>query len=171
MTKYNELPEKIKTHLKGILASSGLPQTEKSLEQLAAKWMEKRQLFSEVTAARQMEECDSFSRDDERGALMLTYSGSLLTIGTLLDDSRWVEYASIKLRSDVPAVVKSEKVNITADIKVDECAGFTPGLLRRTSEIMCIACCSSKLSPEEQEERIKAATLALTTSFVKINGA
>ena len=155
--------------MRGLLASSGLPDTPESLETLSAKWIEKRELFQKQIRAHGMVEGEFFRQDDPRGALLLTYSGSLITVGTLADYTRWVEYASIKLRTDVPDSVKSEKVQLTGDILVDQCTGFEPGLLKRTSEILTIAYCTEDLGLEEQEERIKQATLALTEGFVKIN--
>lgn len=169
MTKYEELPDKIKVHLKGLVKASGLPDTGESLEMLSANWLEKEAMFREQTRSLGMVDSPFFGKDDTRGALLLTYSGSLITIGTLANNVRWVEYASIKLRSDVPGIVKSDKVRVVNDIQVDSCVEFEPGPVKKTSEIFMIAYCTADVGAAEQEKRIKEATIFLTNGFVKIN--
>jgi len=169
MTKFEELPDKIKSHLKGLIKSTGLPDTEESLEMLSANWIEKEMMFREQTSMLGMVDSPFFGKDELRGALLLTYSGSLITIGTLVNNLRWVEYASIKLRCDVPEIVKSDKVQVLHDVQVGSCAEFEPGPMKKTSEIYAIAYCNENVSLAEQDKRIKEATIFLTNGFVKIN--
>ena len=156
-------------HLKGLIKTINMPDNEESLEMLSANWIEKEQMFREQTRSLGMVEGVFFGKEDPRGALLLTYSGSLVTIGTLSGEARWVEYASIKLRSDVPGIVKSDKVKLLNDVHVDSCAEFDPGPIKKTSEIFTIACCPEDVSLTEQEKRVKEATIFLTNGFVKIN--
>jgi len=169
MSKYEELPDKIKMHLKGLIKLADLPDNGESLEMLSTNWIEKERMFKEQTHLLGMTEGNFFGKEDARGALLLTYSGSLVTIGTLSGGFRWVEYASIKLRSDVPGIVKSDKVKLLNDVQVDHCAEFLPGPVKKTSEIFTIAYCPEDVGLDEQEKRIKEATIFLTNGFVKIN--
>ncbi len=61
-----------------------------------------------------MDEVDHLNEDEERAMLLLTYSGSLLSLGC--GKVRSMEYASIKLRGDVPDIIKSEKVELTSSL-------------------------------------------------------
>jgi nucleoid DNA-binding protein len=169
MDEIRDLPAAVQTHLKKITSMSGLPDTEESFRKMAVVWMEKRRLFQEQIRALDMMEVESFSSDDPRGALLLSYSGSLISLGTLSGAGRRVEYASISLRADVPDLVVMEGTRLAADVKVDSEAEFSSGKIRSTSSLLKIAVCPVEVNPEEQEKRIREATIYLTNGFVKIN--
>ncbi len=166
---FNELPETIKEHLKLITESSGLPDTEKSLEKISKNWFEKKEMFEDQIKTLDMIEADSFSKDDNKAALMLTYSGSLISLGTLRNDARWVEYSSIKLRSDVPDIVTDDKAKLAGDTGVDKTLEFEVGPIKSTSSLLKIVVCRDDVSLDEQDMRIREATIFLTNGFMKIN--
>jgi nucleoid DNA-binding protein len=166
---FNELPEIIKQHLKSITESSGLPNTEDSLKKITDTWFEKNEMFEEQIKSLDMVEIDSFSKDDKRAALALTYSGSLVSLGTLRGSARWVEYSSIKLRSDVPDILVKEDAKIAKDTGVEKAIEFEEGPLKSTSLLLKIAVCKDEVSLEEQDIRIREATIFLTNGFIKIN--
>jgi nucleoid DNA-binding protein len=164
------LSDEVRSHLKKITRSSGLPDTEESFRKMAGVWLEKRRMFEGQISAVDMVEVESFAKDDPRGALLLSYSGSLISLGTLTGSGgRRVEYASISLRADVPDLVITESGGLAADVQVDGEAVFTSGKVRSTSSLLKIAVCAEDVSPEEQEKRIREATIFLTNGFVKIN--
>jgi nucleoid DNA-binding protein len=80
-----------------------------------------------------------------------------------------VEYASISLRADVPDLVVMEGSGLAADIRIDGEASFSSGKVQSTSSLLKIAVCPEEVGPEEQEKRIREATIFLTNGFVKIN--
>ncbi len=163
------LSDTVRTHLKKITRSSGLPDTEESFRRMAEVWLEKKRMFEGQIHALDMEEVGSFSKDDPRGALLLSYSGSLISLGTLAGGGRRVEYASISLRADVPDLLIMEGSGLTEDLRVDGEAKFSSGKVRSTSSLLKIAVCAEEVSPEEQDKRIREATIFLTNGFVKIN--
>jgi nucleoid DNA-binding protein len=163
------LSDKVRSHLKKITRSSGLPDTEESFRRMADVWVEKKRMFEGQIGALEMVEVDSFAGDDPRGALLLSYSGSLISLGTLTGSGRRVEYASISLRADVPDLVITEGCALTADVHLDGEAAFSSGKVRSTSSLLKIAVCPEDVSPEEQDKRIREATIFLTNGFVKIN--
>jgi len=164
-----ELSATVRSHLKKITRSSGLPDTEESFQKMVSVWLEKRRLFEEQIRALDMEEIEFFTREDPRGALLLSYSGSLISLGTLSGGGRRVEYASISLRADVPHLVITERSGLDGDIRIDEEAQFSSGKIRSTSSLLKIAVCPAEVGAEEQEKRIREATIFLTNGFVKIN--
>jgi len=163
------LTDTVRAHLKKITRSSGLPDTEESFQRMAAVWLEKKRMFEGQIRALDMVEVESFAKDEPRGALLLSYSGSLISLGTLAGSGRRVEYASISLRADVPHLVITEGSGLAGDVRVDSEAEFTSGKVRSTSRLLKIAVCPAEVSPEEQEKRIREATIFLTNGFVKIN--
>lgn len=163
------LPEHIISHLKGLVTSSGLPDSEESFEKIAKNWIEKKNMFESQIKALDMIEVESLTKDDVKGSILITYSGSLISISPLFEDSRWVEYASIKFRSDVPEMVKIHTTNLQTDINIDQSVEFTDGPIKSTSPIFKIAVCKDNVKIEEQENRIREATIFLTNGFIKIN--
>ena len=97
-----QIPAEIQSHIREITKSSGLPDTDESVDLIAEGWLEKKERFERITERMRMEEADILEVADERGCLVMTYSGSLLNIGPLREQGRTVQYAAIGLRSDVP---------------------------------------------------------------------
>jgi len=173
----SRLPERIRAHLKGILAQGAtvLPDTEESLHTLARVWVDKRSLFDRQTRSLAMRECGEFPAEDPRAALLLTYSGSLISLGSLPASAgsqaprRRVEYASIGCRSDVPDLLVVEQTRLAETIAVDREVRFASGPMQSTSPVLTIAACDPEVPREEQDRRIREATIFLTNGFVRLN--
>jgi nucleoid DNA-binding protein len=161
----------IKAHLQALIRSSGLPETEESLDEMARVWFEKKDMFEAQIKALDMRELERFSADDPRGALLLTWSGSLLSVGPIGGDrvGRRTEYASIELRTDVPHLALSEQGELESDLTLGEAAKLRGGPVASTSALLKIAACDPAVPAEEQEKRIREATIFLTNGFVRIN--
>jgi len=80
-----------------------------------------------------------------------------------------MEYASIKLRGDVPDIIKAEKVSLNSDLNKGSIATFHGGQVQNTSSLYKIVVCRKGVSVEEQEKRIREATIFITNSFVHLN--
>jgi nucleoid DNA-binding protein len=170
MSDYTDkLTDTIKKHLVGVLKSSGLPNTRETLEVLAQVWFEKKEMFEAQIRALDMMELESFTADDPRGALLLTYSGSLVSLGPLARGGRRAEYASIQLRTDVPHLALKESSRLESDLKIDHDVNFIEGPVKSTSSLLKITACAADVPAEEQEKRIREATIFLTNGFMKIN--
>jgi nucleoid DNA-binding protein len=164
-----KLPENIQRHLRGITETSGLPNTEESFALMAEIWLEKKQMFGSQIKTLDMQEVASMAKDDRKPALLLTYSGSLISLGALKEGKRTVEYASIKLRTDVPELAIIPETELVNDVKVDTCLEFSEGPIKSTSSLLTIACCKDNVKIEEQEMRIREASIFLTNGFTKVN--
>jgi nucleoid DNA-binding protein len=166
-----ELNTAIKAHLEALIRSSGLPETKESLDEMARVWFEKKDMFEGQVKALDMRELERFAADDPRGALILTWSGSLLSVGALGEGrgGRRTEYASIDLRTDVPHLAMSDRGAFEADLALGEAARLREGPVSRTSALLKIAACDPSVPAEEQEKRIREATIYLTNGFVRIN--
>ncbi len=161
--------EEVKPHIQNLVKTAGLPDTEDSLELLAGGWLEKQNTFFEETKRQNMEEADSLAFDDPRGALILTYSGSLLTVGPEQDEVRSVEYVSIGLRHDVPETASAEAATIVGDIRKGAAAEFKDGPISKSSPVYAIAVFSDAMEADEEENRLGEVTLMLTKEFLDIN--
>ena len=164
-----QLPDKIQKHLSAILANTEMPKNDESLEVLAQNWIEKRNSFDTMIKSLAMHEENSLAAADTRAMLLLTYSGSLIGVGPDRGDGRWMEYASIKLRANVPDIVAVEKTAVQDMVAVDAAATFTEGKIKSTSALFKIAVCDPNVDLNEQEKRVKEAMIFLTNMFVKLN--
>lgn len=165
----NQVPEVVREHIKGITKTAGLPETEESMEQLAQGWLEKSRIFEQLVAERGMSEVDQFEADHERGALVLTYSGSLLTIGPLAEEQRAVEYTSIGVRQDVPEQASADRTALGDDVAIDTAATFTNGPIRTSSAVYRIAVAPEDLDGQPEDEFLMEVTKVLTDEFIEVN--
>ncbi len=164
---FSSLPPEIRRHLEALVKL--LPEQNKdSLELLAKVWEEKDILFREQAEALGMILEKKVLPEEGNGILALTSSGSILSIGPGTDE-RLLEYASIKTRTDVPDIF-TETISVSPkSIAVGEPVTFPEGRLNKTSPVYRLAVCSSDIPREEQEKRIREATIYLTNGFMKLN--
>jgi hypothetical protein len=166
---FDQIPANIQPHLKEILKTSGLPDGEESLDKIAGAWLEKKKIFEEEVQNLDMEERDILEKEEEKGALALTYSGSLINIGPNVDGKRKVSYASIGMRSDVPALATDEESTLANDIVIDKQAEFAKGPIKKSSPIFKIAVCREEMSAKEEEQQLNQATMIIMDNFVEVN--
>jgi len=165
---FNDLPEQIQLHMQSLIKSSKLPDNEDFKTLLADTWNRKCLLFEQQVKILEMEIISSMKAEDPRGVIVLTYSGSIVSINPK-ENSREVEYSSIHLRSDVPKTVSILATNIEGNIEFGKAVKFSSGQLKKTSAAYMIAVCKKNISIEKQKERIREGTIYLTNGFMKIN--
>ena len=166
---FDQLPDEVRDHIRSITKTSGLPQGEDSVDLMAQGWLEKKKVFEEKIEELGMEEVDEFPQDSLGGALVLTYSGSLLTVGPLIGGVRTIEYISLGIRQDVPESAVKDGAALDGDIVLDEAAVMSVGPVKKTSSVFKIAVTTEKLTPDEEAERLIEATQILTEEFVEVN--
>jgi hypothetical protein len=164
-----QVPAEIQSNIREITRSSGLPDTDESVDMIAEGWLEKKERFERITERMRMEEADILEAADERGCLVMTYSGSLLSIGPQREHGRTVQYASIGLRQDVPETAAQEGSELGDDVRVGAPATFAVGPIQSSSPVFKIAVTAEDLDLNEQERQITKATQILTKEFVTVN--
>jgi len=169
MNTFNSLSTEIQQHLKQIAKTSGLPMTDESLELMAAAWLEKQAIFEKTLADNKLVEVSFYSQTEARGALALTWSGSIINIGPLVAGLRHCEYTSIGLRSDVPPAATENASSLSADLEVDEPVQFTKGPIKSSSPVFKIAVASETLEPEEEEAMLTQVSQELAEDFATVN--
>jgi len=170
MSEYmSQIPVEIQGHIRQITRSSGLPDTEDSLEMIAQGWLEKKERFERHISRMSLEEVDVLERADGRGCLAMTYSGSLINIGPQRDQGRNVQYVSIGLRKDVPESASQENSQLQGDVRIGAPVAFSSGPILSSSPVFKIAVTAEELDLDEQERQISKSTEILTKEFVKVN--
>ncbi|MBU0926169.1 MAG: hypothetical protein KKA67_00310 [Spirochaetes bacterium] len=169
MNIFDSLSQEIQDHLKQITQSSGLPMTDDSYERMAAAWIEKKGLFEKSLEANRLVEVGFFGRSEERGALALTWSGSIINVGPLVDGKRRCEYTSIGLRTDVPPSAAEDSSDLSADIEADEPVQFAKGPIRTSSPVYKIAVSAGDMDPEEERAMLTQVSQVLAEDFAEVN--
>jgi hypothetical protein len=169
MNNFESLNPEIQVHLKQLAKASGLSAAEDGYERLAAAWLEKKALFEKSAQENKLAEQAFFASQEQKGALVLTYSGSLLKIGPLINGTRCCEYSSIGLRSDVPPSAIEDASQLAADIEVDDIVQFSTGPIKSSSQVYTMAVASEELEPEEEEALLTQLGQNLVEDFVEVN--
>ncbi|HRY79503.1 MAG TPA: hypothetical protein P5117_12275 [Spirochaetia bacterium] len=169
MSTFETLEPIIQDHIRQIAKTSGLPAGPDTYEMMADAWLEKKTCFEEALAGNDLEEVSFFGRAEARGALVLTYSGSLLNIGPQVEGLRRCEYTSIGMRTDVPASAVEEASVLEADLEADEPARFEKGPIKSSSPVFKIAVAKAKLEAEEEEALLTQVSQGLAEDFVEVN--
>jgi len=164
-----DISDKIRQHIRQLVKTAGLPDTEDSLEILERGWQEKLEAFERQVEEKDMELSEEFDAEDDRGALLMTYSGSLISLGPKGDEGRSVEYRSIGIRKDVPETAEAGNTDISNDIEIDESVMFTNGPIKKSSPIFKIAVIVEEMNEEDQEELLAEVTQMLTDDFIEVN--
>jgi len=165
----SQVPVEIQGHIRQITKSSGLPDTEDSLEMIAQGWLEKKERFERHLSRMALEEVDILEKADARGCLAMTYSGSLINIGPQRDQGRNVQYVSIGLRKDVPESASQDNSQLNGDVRIGAPVNFSVGPIVSSSPVFKIAVTAEELDLDEQEKQITKSTEILTKEFVNVN--
>lgn len=166
---FAKVSEEVQNHLKQLVGSVNLPEGEDALETLAKGWLEKEESFMAQIGERNLEEARDFSVEEPRGGLLMTYSGSLLTIGPIGEEGRKVEYASVGLRTDVPESAEAEGSVISSDFSVGGSVEFLVGPIKKSSPVYKIAIVREEMPLEEEEELLSDVTQILMDDFIEVN--
>jgi len=165
----DRLPSKVREHVRLLVEPAGLSDLENAEELLAQGWLEKSDAFTHHTADRGMMPFETFSRGETTGALVMTYSGSIVSIGPVADGDRDVAYASIGARRDVPQMSVKQDSRLALDVHVDDVIQFDEGPVKRTSPVYSIAVFQKALPAEKEHAALVEVTQVLTRRFVDIN--
>lgn len=165
------MPETIQRQLRALADDPTLEGGSGVLDRLAENWTRKRTLVEEQAEALRMVSVDSLSIDDARGLLAVTRSGSIIVLGPrrVSDGFRWLEYASIGIRTDVPDVVRADAVELNNDARLEASIELSGTSISRTSELVSIATFEAELPAADQDRRLREAAIFLTNGFVKLN--
>ncbi|MFP4430669.1 MAG: hypothetical protein ACLFPV_05425 [Spirochaetaceae bacterium] len=166
---FDKLPEPVREHLRLLVEPAGLKDVAGGEELLAEGWLVKQRAFEHHTSSRGMIGAESYSKDESAGALMMTYSGSIVSIGPVTDGTRDVAYASIGIRRDVPQMLVTQDTMLAGDVTVGGVVQFEESPVQKTSPVYAIMVFDASLPPAKENAALAELTEALTERFVDIN--
>jgi len=163
------IPAKVRTHLQGLLKETGLPDDKDTMKKLMESWLLKKALFYKMAEHENFNRKRSMAMADKSGCIAITYSGSIVAVGPLVNNKREVKYTSIGMRTDVPEAVTFKQGELAADIECDKSIVFKKGPIEKTSPIMDLALLPPEVNSDQQLVSIKKANKKLKDDFVKVN--
>ncbi len=166
---YDQLPDTIREHIRLIARNFEIPDAEDTLEAVAKVWIGKKEIFENQIEKAGLREVQVLEKNDRKGALVMTYSGSLVDISPVIDGKRKVTYTSIGYRTNTPAHAECAGTNLSRDMTIDNTAEFDQGPIKRTSQVFKIAVCADDLSPEEEASRVTSTKTVIEEEFLEAN--
>lgn len=163
------LSEEIQSHIKGVALSAGFSDSDDVYETMAQVWLHKYDTFRQMVDDYHMVEVDKFQKNEKRGAIALTYSGSLILFAPKLNGSRKVHYNSIGLRKNKPKSILEEHSVMADDLIPDRILKFETGPVSRTSKIFKVVVCKEVFDKGEEESEINQIIQKLIDEFIRIN--
>lgn len=160
---FEGLPEEIKNQIDFLTKDTS------ERERYAIAWKQKYELFTAQIHNVGMVCIESLEPTDGRGTILLTWSGSLISLYPATNGKCRLEYASVKFRDDVPDFVHASNVTRAHAIEQDKSATFENCPLTQSSAVYRIAVCEEGTKSGDQEQIIREASIYLTNGFVKIN--
>ena len=168
-TVIQNVPDSIAKHLAEVADKFGLDPSDDKALKLQDSWLQKKEAFESKMIELGMDEVGIFDPTDERGALFLTYSGSLISVSPLKNGERELEYTSIGYRTDVPESLNLDHVELADYAEIDKSLSFKEGPIKQTSPLFKIVVTPESLSEEEQNNLVDEAATVIIDTFVGMN--
>ena len=157
----------IERHLKGLYEKGSFGDL--PYDKVEESWVSKEALFTAQSSNLKLEEVTSLTEGEGRSFLALTFSGSLLAYFTDNGEGHRLEYSSIKIREDVPAMIVESTISLEGEVRQGHSCGFNSRMLKKTSPLYRIVAAPADMEPSGQNKRISEAMIFLSNGFVKIN--
>ena len=163
-----EIDKTVKEHLVKLLQEIQPDPPEELIDQASKSWLEKLEIFSSQCQLLKMEETGVFTMDNKNGLLALTYSGSLVALYPD-QNGRKMEYASLKLRTDIPGFVNSDAAVLSKDLHQGSAIHLENSKIQHTSAVYMIMAFTNETDFSDQANRLNEAMIYLTGNFIKLN--
>jgi hypothetical protein len=171
-TILEKLPQPLSSYLINLMTEEGFTREDRQ-RKFIKNWIKKRALFDKIIEHNGFTLTDKTSPGEKNGIMVITYSGSLLTIsGEKPDKTRDVLYESIKLRQgNYP---KTEELSVTIDfpVEINKPVIVNGGKLVKTSPVFSLAVeKENQGTPLDAVKRFRAIGEKITHALQSINSA
>jgi nucleoid DNA-binding protein len=164
----SDIDKTVKEHLVKLLQELQPDPPQELIDNAAKSWLEKMDIFTSQCQLLKMEETSLFKADNKNGFLALTYSGSLVALYPD-QNGRRMEYASLKLRIDIPGFVSSEAAALAKDLNQGSAIHLENSKIQHTSAVYKIMAFTDETDFSDQVNRLNEAMIYLTGNFIKLN--
>jgi hypothetical protein len=166
-----KLPGTLASYLNDLMTEEGFTREDKR-RVFVKNWIKKRALFDKIVEHNGFVLADKVGQGSKNGIIIITYSGSLLTIsGEKPDKTRDLLYESIKLRrGNYP---KTEETSITIDfpVELNKPVIVNGGKLVKTSPVFSMALDKESGGTHDTAKRFQLIGEKISNAFKSINNA
>ena len=163
------IPDDVEQHLRGLIKSCGIIDNKKNFRRAVESWLAKRGTFDRIIEHGNFKRVQVYPKTEPNACIAMTMSGSLISLGPLVDNGRNVTYTSIGMRTDVPEIREEVNCELDGNLVLKKNLLFKKGPIKATSTIIDIGIIQGNDDFNKQMARIKAANEILLNRFVNIN--
>jgi hypothetical protein len=135
-----KMPAALAKHIESLIELSGFNTDPSARKKFIRNWLKKKAFFDKIVEHQGFHLVDRIEPGFNEGIIILTYSGSLLTLSPSDDNGkRELVYNSIELRKDVIAKTEDKNAEIVFPIELHKSLEARAGKVRKTSAILSVA--------------------------------
>ena len=163
---FSILKSRIKTQIDNLIDSENL-QRDIYREIFARSWIDREAVFDRYLEQYGMNTIKKIPNKGTLGFILLTYSGSLITVGPLINGKRSGLYFNTGLRKLVPQKIVIENCLWEGEIKADQPVYFLDGPVKQSSPIyrMAVLKDSGSVVTADAEKKIFTAAEKITREW------
>jgi hypothetical protein len=163
------IPQAVQDHLRGLMGHSRLPPTEETMRRLIEAWLLKKAAFQKTAEHGRFQNVRIMRQDDRDGCLVLTLSGSLISVGPVINGKREIKYTSLGLRTDVPEALVIPDAVLADDVECGRPIRLAAGRMEKTSAVTDIAVARESEGGGGQAIGLRRADDRLKNDFIRFN--
>ena len=135
-----KFPPALATYLQSLMKAEGYNKDEVSRSRFLKAWLKKKALFDKILEHNGFVLVDKVEEEFKQGVLLITYSGSLLTITAVKrDGTRDLRYESIQFRREDYPNIEEESLTIDFPLARDKVVVANGRKIVKTSPVLAIA--------------------------------
>jgi hypothetical protein len=164
------MPEELANHLRALARVNELDQDEKNFKHFLKAWLSKKAHFDKDVEKQGLTLVQQASKDTPQGMLILTYSGSFLTVSPLNENAkREIVYISLDFRKDAPHKIADEQGELQTDPSEGEVLKLKCGKVKSTSPVLSIALIPQEVSHAQNKISRQNLEQSISNNFLKVN--
>jgi hypothetical protein len=136
----SKMPGALSKHIESLMSSCGFDTDPQLRKKFIRNWLKKKAFFDKIVEHQGFRLTDRIGADFKEGIILLTYSGSLLTLSPETGDGkRELVYSSIEMRKDVAVKTEDRDARIDFPLVIHKPMTAPEGKIKKTSPILSLA--------------------------------
>jgi hypothetical protein len=136
----SKMPAALSKHIESLMSLGGFEGDPATKKKFVRYWLRKKAFFDKIIEHQGFKLVERIEPGFREGIIILTYSGSLLTLSPeTADGKRELVYNSIELRKDVVPKTEDKAAEIVFPIVLHKSLEARAGKIRKTSPVLSIA--------------------------------
>jgi hypothetical protein len=136
----SKMPEALARHITLLMRDCGFDTNDEARKKFIRNWLKKKAFFDKIIEHQGFHLVDRIDPEFRDGVIILTYSGSILTLSPETDEgTREIVYNSIEMRKDVATKTEDRASKILYPIELHKPLLTSAGTIKKTSSVLSMA--------------------------------